>query len=161
MLCELVLGNLETDGGRFASPPRIVDEFPLHWWELERRAFRKTTRDGKSIRVLLPLGQFLSDDDVLFDDGAALVVVRMIACEIWVVHTRDSAEMGRVALEIGNLHAPAEIVGAEILIAPDGPVEAALREMGIGFERQVRRFRPQRCTGMPTFRISQQFEVRS
>jgi urease accessory protein UreE len=70
-------------------------------------------------------------------------------------------EMGMVALVIGNLHAPAQIVGDEVFIAPDGPVESALNDLKIRFERQVRLFQPHRCTGMPTLSISPEFEVRS
>ena len=161
MLCERILGNVEADAFAFSSPPRQRDELEIRWWELDRRALRKTTRSGRHVRVLLPLGQALADGDVLFDDGAVLIVLRVAPAEVLVVRPRDATEMGIVALVIGNLHAPAEVIGWQILIAPDGPVEAALRELGVPFERQVRRFRPLRCAGMPELQISPGFEVRS
>ena len=161
MLCERVLGNVEADADRFPVASRQRDELEIQWWQLDRRALRRTTRDGCAIRVLLPIGQYLADGDVLFDDGATLIVVRVAPCEVLVVEPRDAAEMGNVALVVGNLHAPAEIAGYEILIAPDGPIESELNRLGISYDRQVRRFRPRRCAGMPVLQISPQFEVRS
>jgi hypothetical protein len=71
------------------------------------------------------------------------------------------AEMGVISLVVGNLHAPAQIVDREILIAPDGPVEAAFASLNVTFDRQVRRFEPRRCEGMPALQISPNFQVRS
>lgn len=161
MLCERILGNIEADASPFSSLPRAREDVEIRWWELDRRALRRKTCGGREVRVLLPLGQALTDGDVLFDDGATLIVVRVEPAEVLVVRPRNMTEMGVVALVIGNLHAPAEIVEAEILVAPDGPVEAALCELGIGYERQVRRFRPRRCAGMPVLQVSPEFEVRS
>ncbi|HET6249532.1 MAG TPA: hypothetical protein VFE47_17725, partial [Tepidisphaeraceae bacterium] len=71
------------------------------------------------------------------------------------------ASMGIVCLELGNLHAPTELAGEEILIAPDGPVESALVKLGIEYRREVRKFQPRPCAGMPQLRFSPAFEVRS
>jgi urease accessory protein len=161
MLVERILGNVEADAYAFSSPPRMRDELEIRWWELDRRALRKTTRCGWPVRVLLPLGQALTDGDVLFDDGKTLVVLSVAPAEVLVVRPRDTTEMGIVALVVGNLHAPAEVIGGQILIVPDGPVEAALHELGVVFERQVCRFRPRLCAGMPTLQVSSGFEVRS
>ena len=161
MLCERILGNVEADPSLLSSPPRRPDELEIRWWELDRRALRKTTTGGRDVRVLLPLGQALADGDVLYDNGETLIVLRVIPEEVIVVRPRDMAEMGIVALVTGNLHAPAEILADDILIAPDGPVEAALSELGIAYQRQVRAFHPRRCAGMPTLQISPGLEVRS
>src|ERR1700678_2656667 len=149
MLCERILGNVQASPALFSSPPRRCDELEIRWWELDRRALRNVTRSGRNVRILLPLGQALADGDVLFDDGQTIIVLRVASAGVLVVRPSDSTEMGIVALVAGNLHAPAEVIDGQILIAPDGPVEAALAELGIAFERQVRRFRPRRCAGMP------------
>jgi urease accessory protein len=161
MLVDRILGNVKKNAGDFSVPSRDRDELEIDWWELDRRALRKTTRGGTPVRILLPLGESLSDGDVLFDDGQTLIVLCVAPAEVLVVRPRDAAEMGIVALELGNLHAPAEIVGDEIRVAPDGPVEAALHEMGVSYERQMCTFSPRRCAGMPGFQISPSFEVRS
>jgi urease accessory protein len=161
MFCQHILGNVEDETSPFASSSRRHDELEIRWWEMDRRALRKFSRSGREVRLLLPLGQALSDGDVLIDEGETIVVVRVAPAEVLVIRPRDMTEMGLVALIAGNLHAPAQVVDGEILIAPDGPIEAALAELDIACEREVRRFCPRRCAGMPMLLVSSEFEVRS
>ena len=154
-----MLGTIEEYAGSSIAS-RQIDELDIEWWELDRRALRKTTRSGISLRILLPIGESLADGQVLFDDGS-LVVLRVSPAEILVIRPGDARTMGIVCLALGNLHAPAEISGDEVLVAPDGPVEATLPELGIAFRREVRKFQPRRCAWMPQWRLSPTFEVRS
>src|SRR4051812_24918906 len=118
MLCDRILGNLSDE--YFSSLPRGRDRLEIHWWELDLRAMRITTHGGLLVRVLLPRGVFLNEGDVLFHDGAMLVVVRVHPCEVLVIRPIGARQMGVVALTLGNLHAPTEITGDEIRVAPDG-----------------------------------------
>ncbi|HZK83002.1 MAG TPA: urease accessory protein UreE [Humisphaera sp.] len=161
MFCERVLGNLDADPIAFATPARQVDELELAWWELDKRALRKVTPGGREVRILLPIGQFLAPGDVIHDDGAVIVVVRLAECEALVVRPRSPLEMGCAALEIGNLHAPAEVIGDEIIVVADGPVEGALNALGIPYERTIFRLHPRRCAGMPTLTASPRLEIRA
>ncbi|HWE00926.1 MAG TPA: hypothetical protein VG326_00850 [Tepidisphaeraceae bacterium] len=159
MLCERVLGNLDANPTEFSNPPRRIDELELNWWELDRRALRKNTRGGFDVRVLLPINKFLAGGDVIYDDGEMLVTVRVAECEVLVLKPRDPFEMGSAALEVGNLHAPAEVVGNEILVVADGPVEAAIVALGIPFARTIRRLHPRRCAGMPALAVRATLEI--
>ncbi len=159
MVCERVLGTIHKDADRFSFPPRRQDIVDLHWWELDRRALRKTTHGGRGIRIVLALGESLADGAILHDDGSTLIVCKVLPCEVLVVFPENLTQMGRIALALGNLHAPSQITATEILAAPDGPVEAALNELGVPFERQVRCFTPQRCAGMPMVRVGEDLKV--
>ena len=161
MLLDRILGNLYVDAERFRAVSREIDEFSVNWWELDRRAFQKTTDRGCPVRVLLPLGTYLTDGDVLHDDGDRLIVARLACCEVWVARPADASAMAVLALEIGNLHAPAEVLGNEILIAPDGPAEACLANLKIPHDKQLRRFHPRRCAGMPVVTKSPSFQIRT
>jgi len=160
MLCERVLGNLDGDPTAFSRACRDMDELELKWWELNNRALRKITRDGREIRILLPIGQYLHDGDIIYDDGATIVVIRVAECEVLVVKPRNAAELGLAALEIGNLHAPAEMVGDELVVLADGPIESAMSELGVPYERTVRRLNPRRCAGMPVLAASPNLNIR-
>jgi urease accessory protein UreE len=53
---------------------------------------------------------------------------------IWVVRPRSNRELFSLALELGNLHVPVEIMADEVLVAPDGPVEEVFERMGLNWE---------------------------
>lgn len=156
MLIEQVLGNVSdvADLGR-----RDVDDVELRWWELGRRAIRKTSRQGRDVRVLLPLGPGLQDGDVLLDDGQTLLVIRSAPCEVLVIEPATLADAARVALVLGNLHAPTEVDAETVVTVADGPIEAALAELAIGYTRQIRRFRPMQCPGAPQVVVCQSLQV--
>ena len=158
MICDRVLANIG-DMPEERADCRREDPLMLDWWEIHRRSLRKSTVGGIEIRVLLPSGQGILPGDVLLDDGQVRVVARVTEATVLVIRPADAAEMARVALELGNLHAPTQIVAEEIRVAPDGPTEAALRDLGVAFDAQVRRFVPCRCAGMPVVRVAPQFTV--
>jgi urease accessory protein UreE len=117
------------------------------------------TRGGRPVRILLPLGAGLRHGDVLADDGACLVVVHVEPADVLVVRPRTPAELARVALEIGNLHAPVAVDGDELLVIPDGPIEAVLGELGVPHERQARRFIPDRLIAAPAAAAANDFAI--
>ena len=53
MLCDQVLGNLDTE----ACDPQSIDWLDLTWRDCTRRALKKQTRSGIEVRILLPIGQ--------------------------------------------------------------------------------------------------------
>jgi urease accessory protein UreE len=136
------------------------DELELAWWDLDRRAFRKTTRAGTMVRVLLSPGRDLRHGDVLSDADVMLRVgVSVKPSEILVVRPPDASAMGVLALELGNLHIPTEIVDGILRTISDGPSEQVISRLGLAFERQIIRFQPRRCAGMPQVRLSDDLRV--
>jgi urease accessory protein len=150
---------------RFANPADrsagLTDEtIELEWWELQRRAIRKIASTGRTVRVVLPLGAWLADGAALTDaDGLAIVRVVLRPCEVIVIHPRNPMELATVALELGNFHAPTEFADGVIRTVPDGPVEELMATMDLPHERQIVKFNPRRCVGMPEIRVSSDFRV--
>src|SRR5258708_24880587 len=118
MLCDRILGNMEE--GSLGNISRTEDALELHWWECWKRAVNKQTAGGRDVRVLLPIGKALQHGDVIYDDGDTRIVVRVLPCEVLVVRPWDLEEMGVLMLELGNLHAPAEVSAGDVLVAADG-----------------------------------------
>jgi urease accessory protein UreE len=157
MFCDRIVSRT-TDG----DPPREVDDYlEVEWWELDRRALGKTTRAGRSIRILLPIGTSIHHGDLLSDaEASVLIQACVIPSEVLIIRPRDSTEMGLLALEIGNLHVPAEVVDCTIRVAADGPAEEVATQLGIPFERQLARLQPRRCAGMPDVQMSTSFQIK-
>ena len=119
-------------------------------------------RPAGEVRILLPIGKFLAPGDVIHDNGAVIVVVRLAECEVLVVNTRSLLEMGCAALEIGNLHAPAEVIGDEIIVVADGPCRRGDKR-GIGNTICANHSPAQSAqfAGMPTLTTSPRLEIRA
>lgn len=152
MLLDRVLGDGATS----------TDELELAWWELGRQAFQKTTRAGALIRVLVPRGRTLRHGDVLSTSDASVrvgVVVR--PTETLVVSAVDSTALGLLALDLGNLHIPTEIIDGVLRTIPDGPAEQAIVNLGLAFERAIVLFQPRQRAGMPQVRLAENFRVGS
>src|SRR4051812_38382888 len=117
MLCDRILGNLSDPGGArwLAKRPDPID---VLWHECASRAMRKTSRAGRSFRILLQLGVTLRHGDILAEDATSIAAVHVVPAEVLVARPRNMREMAAVALEIGNLHAPAQASGDELLVIP-------------------------------------------
>jgi urease accessory protein len=154
MLCNRVVNVADP------SALSVDDRVDLEWWELQRRALRKVSREGRNLRILLPLGAVLFDGALLSDEsGAAVIEVQVRPCEVLVIYPRDANELANLALELGNLHSPSEIVDGVIRTVIDGPVEALVADLGARSERQTVKFNPRRCVGMPEVRVSADVRV--
>ena len=135
------------------------DELELSWWELDRRAVQKVTTRGLKVRILLPRGVDFCHGLVLTSTSRELrVAVKVAACEVLSITPPDRL-MGVLALELGNLHVPTEIVDGEVRVIADGPVEQVIKDLGVQAERRVVRFQPRRCAGTPQVRLSGSFRV--
>jgi urease accessory protein len=155
MLCDQIASRNDSD-----ERLHVDDFLDLEWWELDRRAIRKVTRDGRELRVLLPLGSAVRHGDVLSNAQSAVrIQVCVKPCGLLIVRPRDSMEMGILALEIGNLHIPAEIVECTMRVIADGPAEEVVTRLGLPFEKRLARLHPRRCAGMPEIRVSSEFRL--
>jgi urease accessory protein len=146
MLIERVIGNLDEFGG--TDPAFVqVDWLDLTWRDCARRAVRGRTRAGRDVRILLPVGARLSHRDVLLaPPGSPVIAVNLRPAEVLVAFPRGLAEMGRLALELGNLHVPVEVRDAKVIVLRDGPTEAVLTRLGIPSRREVHPFVPEKCS---------------
>jgi urease accessory protein UreE len=52
----------------------------------------------------------------------------------WLVRPRSRRELLTLCIELGNLHVPVEITGAQVRVAPDGPVQEVLERMNLEWE---------------------------
>ncbi|QOV87442.1 urease accessory protein UreE [Humisphaera borealis] len=142
LLCDQVLCPF--DGVADAR----LDHLDLRWDECHRRASVKTTRAGRSVRLILRLGVALRDGDVIADTPECLLVVRVVPCQVLVVRPASAREAALASLELGNLHVPVEVTDTEILTPADGPAMGALSRRGIAYGVETRLFQPTAISGV-------------
>src|SRR4051812_36396562 len=105
MYCERILSHLDPDS---ADVGLAIDWLDLSWFDCTQRALRKRTRAGLDVRVLLPAGQTLRHGDVLQRDETTLIAVNLLPANVLVASPAGIGAMGRIAVELGNLHVPVE-----------------------------------------------------
>jgi urease accessory protein len=162
MLCERILGNVGTDPpGRYAG--KVRDVLQVTWRDCARRAIRGRTERGINIGVLLPLGLHLRHGDVILETHSAVVVTHVIPCEVWVAEFSGASALATAALELGNLHAPVEVIdGSQLAALPDGPTRGVLDKHAATWWPETRRFNPLRSTiSSGGVRVAPNFELRT
>jgi urease accessory protein len=123
-----------------------IDWLDLTWHDCTRRALRTQTRAGRQVKLLLPVGQALHHGDILFRDHVSTIAINLVPTKVLVATTPEIIKIGRLALELGNLHVPVQITDNEVITLPDGPAEAILERLKVPFNLDIRRFVPERCT---------------
>lgn len=168
MWVERIQGNMvdgaggaagaEAPEGTVGRDPREVDFVDVPWDECGR-TLKKRSRGGEEVRVLLPPGQRLRHGDVLFEDASRRVVVNVPPCEVIVARPAGQREAAVLALELGNLHWPAQVTEAEVLFVEDGPPMEVLRQLNVAWSRELRRFEPAPVSAGPGVKVSASFQV--
>jgi urease accessory protein UreE len=153
MWCDRILGNIAAWGAMDAAR---IDWVDISWQECGR-VLQKRSRGGRTVRVLLAPGQRVGHGDLLFDESGIAIAVNVIPCEVAVVDSTDPV----LAFELGNLHCPMEIAGAQIIFIEDGPALAAVEKLGYRWTREQRRFAPLATIASPTFALSSSFAIKS
>lgn len=139
MIFDRIVGNLETEG---VAPTSSIDDWlDLNWQDCLMRAHRRKTRNGVEIRILLPLGVQIRHGD-LISDGMRTVAIAVRPCHVLLLHPPDAETAILLALGLGNLHAPVQLDGGQMIVIPDGPVEELLAELKVASTPAVRRFEP-------------------
>ncbi len=146
MWCESILGNARDRSE--ASGQKVIDYLDLQWSEC-RNVIRKQTTGGEPIRVLLPAGEQLRDGDVIFEDASRIVIVRVLPCDVTVADVPDAHQLAVLAMELGNLHLPAQVDDASISFVEDEAAMRVLEQMSIPWRRERRRFEPTKIISMP------------
>jgi urease accessory protein UreE len=152
MWCERVIrncaGQSEADWGG-----RTVEWVDIEWNECGR-LLKKQTRSGQPVRVLLPPGQKISHNDVIFESATHAIAIHVMPCEVVVAGVSNAVKMAALALELGNLHLPVEIRPGQLLFIEDGPAMEVLDALQIQFTREVRRFEPMKVISSPSVEVS-------
>ena len=156
MWCERVIRNCggasEADGGTDWGG-RLIDWVDIEWNECGR-LLKKQTRTGQPVRVLLPPGQKLAHNDVIFESASKVIAIHVMPCEAIVADVADAVTMAALALELGNLHLPVEVQPGQLIFIEDGPAMAVLDALQIRFTREFRRFEPMKVISFPSVEVS-------
>lgn len=157
MLCDQILGNLHD--GTFAGVP--TDWLDLTWHDCHRRVLRKTTRNGTSVRLLVPLGRILNDGDVVHQDLHITLAVRRLPATVLIATPAHASALAELCVELGNLHVPVQVDQDQIITLPDGPVEAVLRRLGIPWRIDKQQFCPLKSSVAQMVEASPRLQIRS
>ena len=129
MIFDRVVGNFSDQTNKASG---VDDWLDLHWRECFVRASRRPTRGGGEIRMLLPLGMQLRHGD-LVSDGTRQIGIAVRPCDVLLPHPPDASTALLLALGLGNLHAPVQLDGEQLIVVPDGPVEELLASLGVAW----------------------------
>ncbi|TYQ02051.1 UNVERIFIED_ORG: urease accessory protein [Gordonia westfalica J30] len=95
----------------------VVDEVAVGWGDATKHRQVLRSAAGRTLRLRLPRGSFLSDGTVLWQDDSLTVVVRRPPENAIVVRfdentgTDAAARLVRLGYVLGNAHAPIEYTG--------------------------------------------------
>jgi urease accessory protein UreE len=117
------------------------------------------------MRALLARGVTLEHADMIVEQNAdqPAIAINIMPCDVLVTAALSPHDAAVAAFELGNLHAPTQIVpdggggGVIVITLPDAPNEATLRGLGISYTTDRRRFNPRRLSALP--QLSDDFRV--
>ncbi len=156
MIFDRIVGNIETETG--AQTSSTDDWLDLNWQDCLMRAHRRKTRSGAEIRILLPLGVQIHHGD-LIANGVRTVAIAVRPCDVLLLHPPDAETAILLALGLGNLHAPVQLDGKQMMVIPDGPVEELLAELKVPSTPAVRRFQPASIAAPLRAQLAANFQV--
>jgi urease accessory protein len=156
MWCERIIRNCGDPSGPCWSDQwagRSVDWVDIQWTDCGR-VLKKQTRSGQPVRVLLPPGQTLRHGDVIYEDAQQAIAIHVLPCEVIVARPDNARTLALLALELGNLHMPAQIDRDEIAFIEDGPAMGVVDALQVRWTREVRRFEPVQTISAPSVNVS-------
>ncbi|WP_051404949.1 urease accessory protein UreE [Bacillus cihuensis] len=146
MICNQIVGNIFEDGLSNGNEElRGFETVELTWDECAKRILRKKTNRGREIGISLPLQPqtSLRHGDILTREEEGTVLVSLQPCDVLVVFSESTKELGLIAYELGNRHLPLEVTDSgEIVLLIDDPTEVLLNKLHVHYETQCRRFQP-------------------
>jgi urease accessory protein UreE len=154
MWCEQILRNLAAP----PAPGQTVDWVDIQWNQCGR-LLKTQSRAGHPLRVLLPPGQRLRHNDVIYEDASLIIAIHVQPSEVIIAKPPDPQKLAILALELGNLHLPTQIELHEIIFIEDGPAMAVLDSLQIPWIREQRRFEPTQIISAPSVEISPSLRV--
>ena len=119
---------------------RRVERVALGWVDRLRSRQRVTSDCGTEIGIALPTGQALHEDDILYEDGERVIAVATFAEDVLALYPGTPVDLGRIAYQVGNRHAPVMMENDRVLTPYDIVLEAYFRKMGVRCERTTEPF---------------------
>ena len=98
------------------------------------------TEGGRTVRLSLPRGTELNDEDVLALDGDVAIVVASTPEDLLVLTPRDALEWGVAGYQLGNLHKPVRFTNDMMLTPADPMVADLLNRLKIPYDRRTTSF---------------------
>jgi urease accessory protein len=162
LLIDRAIGRLNEQETKDDS--KVIDWVDVSWLQCARRALRTRSRSGRSLTILLRLGERLAHGDVLWRSPnlEELIALNVLAADVIIGRTMDAKELALLAFELGNLHVPIELTATEIAAPGDGPVLEAFEKSGIAFSISCRRFNPTSLGtlgGLPDVTVSTKLRI--
>ena len=119
---------------------RRVERVALGWADRLRSRQRVTSDRGTEIGIALPTGHGLHEDDILFEDGERVIAVATVAEDVLALYPATPVDLGRIAYQVGNRHAPVMVEDDRVLTPYDSVLEEYFRKMGVRCERTAEPF---------------------
>ena len=160
MLCERIIGRLSDIQIDPAHRHKRIVHLTLTWQHTQQRAIRAKTEQGRTIRILLPPGQTLSQDDVvaITDDQIVAVVIEPV--ELLCATANSPEQLAQAVYELGCLHLPVQVQGMSVLTLDDGPALTVFRRLNLPVERTTRPFTTLRLASETRFQTSSSIQIR-
>jgi urease accessory protein UreE len=158
IFCQRILRQIDDPE---ALPQERVDFLDIAWNERGLRSLRRTTRNKRLVRVILPADEELDHGDVIVETPEAVaIVINLLPCDALTIRSEVRGQLAQFAYLIGNAHLPAEIRADEILIPATTSTAAALGQLKIPFSIETRRIRID-PDGLPMVTVSPNVAIRS
>lgn len=117
MIIKQKLGKLND------TETRQLEKICLEWFETGKRILHKQTSAGRQVVMkFLKENPFLSQNDIVFEEGHHIIIIDILPCETIVVTPANMFEMAKLCYEIGNKHLPLFYEEGALLIPYDEPL---------------------------------------
>ncbi len=114
---------------------RRVERVALGWSDRLRSRQRVTSDCGTELGIALPTGQALHEGDILFEDEKRVVAVATIAEDVLAIYPGTEVDLGRIAYQVGNRHAPIAVGKERVLTPYDHVLEEYFRKENVRCEK--------------------------
>jgi urease accessory protein UreE len=155
--CERVLYNAASMQSR-TTADREVDFIDLDWHEC-KRLLKKRSRGGRDVRVLLSADKCLQHGDVLYEDATVILSINVRPMELIVAGPASTHRLLELALELGNLHWPTQVIADRILFPEHPTAMIVIERLNISWSKEIRRFEPADLMAAPSADVSQDIQV--
>ncbi len=125
----------EIRGKLSGSETRRVERVALGWADRLRSRQRVTSDCGTELGISLPTGQALHEDDILYEDGERVIAVATVPDDVLVLYPETPVDLGRIAYQVGNRHAPVMLENDRVLTPYDSVLEEYFLKMGVRCKR--------------------------
>jgi urease accessory protein len=125
----------EIRGKLSENETRQVERVPLGWMDRLRSRQCVKSDGGTEIGIALPTGHGLHEDDILYEDGERVIAVATVAEDVLALYALTLVDLGRIAYQVGNRHAPVMVEDDRVLTPYDSVLEEYFRKMGVRCEK--------------------------